>query len=354
MSDSHSTVRVAIVGLGMGANHIPEFRKHPRAQIVALCDNDAAKVDWMKSQHGIERGFTSIDELIDWGGFDLASLALPNDLHEPVTVRFLQEGYHVLAEKPLALNVEGARRIVETARKSGRQVAVHYNQRMAPEHQVIQRAVDAGDLGEIYHVRTGWLRKKGIPIGAAGWFVKQDRAGGGPLIDIGVHMLDAALSACGFPKVLAVTGQTHARFAETDFPGGGMDVEDFATAYIRCENGLTISLEVSWASFAEHYQEAFLHLYGTEAGAHRRTFYDENWNADTTLKFSRRLHGATTTETVDVLPPDTKSVQEDLVDAILQDREPRCTVEQGLAAMEILAAIYESSRTGREVRLDGA
>jgi predicted dehydrogenase len=165
-------------------------------------------------------------------------------------------------------------------------------------------------------------------------------------------MLDSALSCCGFPKVLSVTGQTHQFFAGTDLPGG-MDVEDFATAYIRCEGGLTIVLEVSWAGFHEHFQEAFMHVYGTGAGAHRRTFFDEHWNATTRLVFSRRCHGGTSTEQVDVMPGGLVSVQEDLVQAIIDDREPVCTLEQGLVVMEILDAIYESARTGKEVTLRG-
>lgn len=353
MSEQIQPVRVAIVGLGMGWHHISQFRKHPNALVAAVCDLDHEKCEHAKREFGIEHAFSSIDDLLRWGEFDLASLALPNDLHEPVTLRFLEAHKHVLAEKPLAMNAEQGQRIVDAARSSGKKIAIHYNQRMSPEHQLIRRAFEAGDFGRIHYLRAGWMRKKGIPVGAAGWFTKKERSGGGPLIDIGVHMLDSALYVAGFPKVVSVSGQTHQFFADRDLPEKGMDVEDFAVAFIRCEGGLTITLEVSWAGYHEHSQEAYLHLYGTESGAHRRTYFDEKWNADTTLTFSRRLHGATTTEHVDVMPQDLKSVQEDLVQAIIDDREPICTVEQGLVVMRILDAIYESSKTGREVVLAG-
>ncbi len=353
MTDTNQPIRIAIVGLGMGWHHIPLFRRHERAEVVAICDLDHHRSERAKREFSIEHAFPSIDDLLRWGEFDLAALALPNDLHEPVTIRFLEARKHILAEKPLALNAAQGQRILEAAQKSGMKVAIHYNQRMSPEHQLIHRAAQAGDFGRIHHIRTGWMRKKGIPVGAAGWFTRKDRAGGGPLIDLGVHMLDSALFIAGFPKVLTVTGQTHQLFAERDLPGSGMDVEDVAIAFLRCENGLTMTLEVSWAGYHDHYQEAFMHIYGSDAGAHRRTFFDEHWNADTTLTFSRRLHGATTTETVDVMPQNLPCVQEDLVQAILDDREPLCTLEQGLAVMHILDAIYESSTSGREVLLEG-
>jgi len=346
---SSSTIRAAIVGLGMGWHHIAPYRRHPRCEVVAVCDVDGVKVDKATREFGVERGYTSIDDLLDAGGFDVVSLALPNDLHESVTIRFLRAGYHVLAEKPLAMNAKEGRRIVVAARKSGRKIALHMNQRMTPEHQLIRRAFDAGDLGAVAHIRAGWMRMRGIPTWGAGWFYRRERSGGGPLIDLGVHMLDSALWCCGFPKVLTVSGQTHNVFGRRDVPDGSMDVEDFAVAFLRLEGGATIVLEASWASFHDEREEAYLHVYGTAAGAHRSTVFAPGWIPTTKFHFSRRTHGALTKEAVVEMPADFPTVQEDLVQAILDDREPTCTVEQGLAVMEVLDAIAKSASSGRDV-----
>lgn len=351
MTDAKSErVRTAIVGLGMGWHHIEPFRRHPQCDVVAVCDADAGKAKRACEHFSVARAFESIDDLLDWNAFDLVSIVLPNDLHLPVTVRFLEAGKHVLAEKPLARTAAEGRKIVEAARKAGTKCALHMNQRMGREHQLIRRAAVAGDLGDLHYIRTGWMRHRGVPAwGAGGWFTKKARSGGGPLIDLGVHMIDSALWIAGFPRVLTIAGQTIYK--------EGIEVETFASARLRCEGDLTISVEVSWDAPHESPNEAFMHVYGSRAGAHRRTRFDINWVPTTEFHFSRETLGALTREEVVEWPSlpgagASATVQEDLVQAILDDREPRCTLEQGLMVMEILDAIYESARGEREVGLE--
>jgi predicted dehydrogenase len=345
MSESRQ-LRVGIVGLGVGRGHINAYNGHPSAEVVALCDANAELLARRAEEHGIERTFTDAEAFFRSGEVDVVSIATPNATHEPLTVAALEAGLHVLCEKPLAMNAEQAGRMLETARRCGGKLAVHYNHRMAANVQAMGRYREAGELGEVYFVRTVWHRRRGIPAKAS--FLRFDSAGGGCLIDLGVHIIDIALYLAGFPRVLAVSGQTWKRFDEKLVPHLEMEVDDFATAMIRCEGGAVISVEVSWASHHEHPEQMITAVYGTEAGLTRRV----NHYTDTTVTKHATEHGNLVDTELKSMPGDVKTVQQDLIDAILEDREPACSGEHGLTLMRVLDALYQSSRENREIRLD--
>lgn len=339
-------LRVGIVGLGVGCGHIEPYNAHPRAEVVALCDANADLLAARSADHRIERTFTEAQALFDSGEVDAVSIATPNAVHESLTVAALRSGLHVLCEKPMALNAEQAARMLQAARENNRKLAIHYNHRMAANVQAMGRYVEAGELGEVYFVRTVWHRRRGIPAKAS--FLRFDSAGGGCLIDLGVHIIDIALYLAGFPRVLSVSGQTWKKFDQKLVPHLGMEVDDFATAMVRCEGGKTLNVEVSWASHHEHPEQMITAVYGTEGGLTRRI----NHYTDATLTRHAVEHGNLVDVELKSMPDDVKTVQQDLIDAILEDREPACSGEHGLTLMRILDALYESSRTGQEVRLD--
>lgn len=212
-------------------------------------------------------------------------------------------------------------------------------------HQYAQ----AGDLGDIHFVRTLWHRRRGIPgIAKGGWFFQHEKSGGGCLIDLGVHILDYALYVMGRPRVVAVSGDVRRQFGQDDSPGMNMDVEDFAVAQIRVDNGAVISLEVSWACHHEIPEQMGLSVYGSKAGL----FMNKNWPDDTTVALSRREHDSLLSGKLEKPRGHCPTVAEDLIDAILEDREPGCRGEDGLTASRVLDAIYRSCQTGQEIRLD--
>lgn len=344
---SQRQLRVGIVGLGMGRGHINPYNAHPRAEVVALCDANADLLTERAAEHGIDRTFTDAAALFESGEVDVVTVATPNAVHEPLTVMALEAGLHVLCEKPMALNAAQAERMLQAARANNRKLAVHYNHRMAANVQAMGRYVEAGELGEVYFVRTVWHRRRGIPAKAS--FLRFDSAGGGCLIDLGVHIIDIALYLAGFPKVVSVSGQTWTKFDQKLVPHLAMEVDDFATAMIRCEGGLTINVEVSWASHHEHPEQMITAVYGTEGGLTRRV----NHYTDTTITRHAVEHGNLVDVELKSMPGNVKTVQADLIDAVLEDREPACSGEHGLTLMRILDGLYESSRTGCEVRLDG-
>ncbi|UUZ86898.1 Gfo/Idh/MocA family oxidoreductase [Paenibacillus sp. P26] len=212
-----------------------------------------------------------------------------------------------------------------------------------------------GELGRIYNVKTGWMRRKGIP-GWGTWFTQMHKSGGGPLIDIGVHMIDLSLHLMGGPKPVSVYGTTYAEFGpkkrgigtwgKPDW-NGLFDVEDLATALIKMDNGSTLSLDVSWAANTDfNDNQPYVYLMGSEGGASLRGG-------------KGRFHKEVFDRTADVelvIPPGDEGSRRRMslhfIECIKEGKEPITSAMTGLTNSLILEAIYESSRTGQAVTLD--
>src|SRR6185295_5085503 len=190
---------------------------------------------------------------------------LPNALHAPVSVAALHAGKHVLVEKPLARTPAEASAMIDAARKSGRILMVSFDKRYRGDVQWIKRYIDSGAIGKIYYAKAHWMRRSGIPrLGS--WFVSKEQAGGGPLIDLGVHVLDIAMYLMGEPRARAISANTYGEFGRCGLKGWpgreqfsnehmAYEVEDLGTAFIRVEGDgsltdtrATLLLEASWAT----------------------------------------------------------------------------------------------------------
>ncbi len=208
----------------------------------------------------------------------------------------------------------------------------------------------------MYAARCGWIRRRGIP-GKGGWFTTKNQSGGGPLIDLGVHMIDLTLWLMGNPAPVAVSGCTYEKFAHSTVSDsvhcafgnaredGVFDVEDLAMGFIRLENGACMQIEFSWASNIEK-EQRFIELRGSEAGA--------AWSSlDDTLKIFGEAYG----KTIDFLPRvknDHQGHAENIrhfTDVILGKAEPVFVPGEGVHMMKILEGMYRSAKTGREVLL---
>jgi predicted dehydrogenase len=206
-------------------------------------------------------------------------------------------------------------------------------------------------VGEIYFGRTVWHRRRGLP-GFGGWFGNRDLAGGGPLIDLGVHRLDLALWLMGYPAPVAVTGSTYdpiarrlAREQRKEF-----SVEDLGCGLIKFANGATLILEASWALNINENEQMVTALYGTKGGLVQR-------NVTGGYQFVAELYteeeGNLFTKVLDRRMVQAPQSYHEFVNSILEKREPLATGEQGLKVMKILEGIYRSAATGREVRYKG-
>jgi predicted dehydrogenase len=350
-------VRIGIIGSGGIAQnaHIPGYQQIPDlCEVVAIADIDAEKGAEASRKFNVPRVVEDYRELLAMDDIDAVSICTPNYVHFQPTIDAFAAGKHVLCEKPVAMNAAEARQMVAAAKASGKKFQVGYNLRFAPSSRIAKQYADAGELGEVYWARVQALRRRGIP----GWgvFIDKAKQGGGPLIDIGVHILDLTLWLMGHPKPISASGATYAKFGRRgDVVGflGQWDyknftVEDFASALIRFDNGATISLESSFV--ANITDDVFTTtLCGTEGGAELTPFAEK-----APFKLVKEKH-----RTLQTIAPEWPgsavnshyAEMKHFVESILNDTEPLVTGEQALMVAEIMDAVYASSEAGREVQI---
>ena len=349
-------IRIGIIGAGnIGNVHAREFSKlGDECVITAIADAYLPLAEERAKQYGIASVAGSPEELIQRSDVDVVIIGVPNQFHAPLAVQALAAGKHVLLEKPMGINGEAARQIMKASQASDRIVMIGHQMRWESVPMQIKEQIDRGELGKIYTAKTGWFRRKGIP-GWGTWFTQMNQSGGGPLIDIGVHMLDLALYLMGNPKPVSVYGATYAEFGPNRKGigtwgkpnwNGTYDVEDLATALIKMEDGSTLSLEVSWAVHMDTDNTPFIHLMGSEGGASYRGAEGKLL----TEKFDRPIE--TVLRKADNDEGERARLSRHFLECIREGKQPITSALTGLTNNLVLDAIYESSRTGSEVKLD--
>jgi len=350
------TIGVGIIGAGGIARgvHIPGYQKLENVKVVAVADPVEASRD-AAIELGVETAFADFREMLERDDIQVISVTTPNFMHAEATIAALEAGKHVLCEKPLAMNTQEGEAMVEAARRTGNKLMCGFHYRFTPEVQCLKKFAAAGSFGDMYYTRVQALRRRGIP----GWglFINKEKNGGGPLIDIGVHMLDSAMHVLGYPKVVAVSGQTYQKFGKRgDVVGlfGQWDyknftVEDLASAYVRFEDGATLVLESSFVAEMEESEKMGFQIFGDQGGAE----YNSNSGS---LKMFREEHMTLLDLTPKFLP---KGVQAhhaqiaNFVESVRNDTPVFTPGEEALSITRIIEAIYQSSEAGREIRLDG-
>jgi predicted dehydrogenase len=271
-------LRAGVIGLGWaGQQHMQAYYDAADVELVALAGMEADKLAELSEKFGVERGYADYESMIKSGELDVISVATPTALHAPITVAALNAGIHVLSEKPMAETGAAAESMVKAAKDNDRVLDVSFNHRQRGQVTALKEIVDRGRLGKIYYAKAGWLRRQGIP-GLGTWFTRASLAGGGAMMDIGVHMLDMALHLLGDPQVTSATAATYAEFGPRGRGGSAygpranvdttveFEVEDLSTAFLRLDGGGTLLLESSWAQWIP-YDQCYVALYGSEGGA---------------------------------------------------------------------------------------
>jgi predicted dehydrogenase len=348
-------LRVGVIGLGVGKSHIEGYRASGGAEVVAVADPDAGRLAQGGDAYSIAARFPSGEALIDAKLCDIISVCTPNKFHAELAVRALESGAHVLCEKPLAMNAAEGRTMVAAARAAGQRLMVNFSYRFTPQAQALKARVDAGDLGDAYYARTSWLRRRGLP-GFGGWFGDKRLAGGGPLIDLGVHRLDLALWLMGYPEPDWVMGATYDPIA-ADLAkrlGKTFTVEDLASGFVRFKNGATLSIEAAWAANIKENELMETRVLGAKGGlVHRNIGEDYRFEAEFYAERDGDLWDSAyhepTAWAAGAKPK--SSAMDHFVRAIRSNTPHDATGEQGVVVMELLDAVYASAASGRPVRV---
>lgn len=350
-------IKMGIIGIGgiFNGAHLPFYLKDKRVEVVALCDIIPERAKAVKEKHFKNaRIYTDYTELLKDESIVAVDICTPNYWHSRIAVDAFHAGKHVFCEKPDAVSVEEAEKMKKASEEAGKTLMVMRNNRYLDISRYIKQYTENGNMGDIYCGRCGWVRRRGIP-GKGGWFTTKELSGGGPLIDLGPHMLDLAIWIMGNPRPVSVSGNTFTKFADSTtsdsrnssfgdkVEDGTFDVEDLAIGLIRFDNGAVLQLEFSWASNVER-ERGFVELRGTKAGfswdfEKLKIYFEQNGKQKNKRIQRKSLSGG-----------HDKNLAH-FIDVIEGKARPCYQPWQGVDLIKILSAIYESAESGKEVLL---
>ena len=352
--------RVGIIGTGGIAHcHMAGYKACPDVEVVALCDLDVRKAKDFGIEQGVPdaRVYEKYEDMLANEKLDAVSVCTWNAAHKAPTIAALNAGVNVICEKPMAMNRFEAQEMCDAAKKSGKLLQIGFVRRFGNDADILKTFIDAGSMGDIYYAKATYLRRNGCP---GRWFGDKTYSGGGPLIDLGVHVMDLVRYLCRNPKPVSAYGFTYDNLGFNRAAGGQTwmasnscavkefkyNVEDFVGAIVKFDNGLTLSVEASFNLNIKH-DVGNIELFGTKSGA----------RIDPQIEFFTDMNGML----VDLKPSGDSSLSfnglfENEIRhfvACAQGREEcRAPAEDGVTLMKMIDAIYESASTGKLVNID--
>ena len=350
---SGKKLRVALIGTGgISDLHLSTLKKYPDVEVVAAVDNRQERLEWAKSKYGITELFTNWKEMLKKIKPDAVDVCTPNGVHAPATIDALNAGAHVMTEKPMAMTPKECQKMIDAAAKNKKKLAVGFQYRFHPSTRFLKEAQEEGEFGKIMFVKCEALRRRGIPNW--GVFGQKHLQGGGPMIDIGVHVIEMAHYVMGSPKPVAASGNTwtymgnKASKVASQWPNWDYKtytVEDLAIGQIRFDNGAILQIE---ASFVAHIEKDIWNftLMGEKGGC--------NW--DPPQVFTDRAGHMTNYSPMYTGNGDFPSLFDyklrNWVDGVLYNKPLEAPGEAGLAVQKILDGVYRSAEAGKEVKID--
>lgn len=349
-------LKVGVIGLGsISRQHVKAYYQHQEVELVAFCDANEERLKQLGREYGVTQLYRNYCDLLDNEFIDAVSICTWNNMHASMSIAALEANKHVLVEKPLSMTVAEAYDVQKAVEKSRKVLQVGYVRRFGDNSLLLKKFMDHGDLGEIYYAKASLLRRLGNP---GGWFSDREISGGGPLIDLGVHMIDICWYLMGRPNPVSVSGNTYSKlgnrshiehlsfYKAADYNQNLNDVEDLTNALIRFDNGSSLFVDVSFTLHALK-NELSIKLYGDKGGA----------ELEPVLSLASEKYG-----TILNISPQTdhptfhferafvKEINH-FVAACLHGEENIAPVSDGVQIMKMLNAVYESAETGKEVYL---
>lgn len=347
-------VKVGIIGAGnISSFHIAGYKALENVELYAVCDINEQRAVNCAEAHGFQHVFTDYNEMLKLADLDAVSVCTWNSVHAPASIAALKAGKHVLCEKPMAMNAAEAREMEQAAADAGKLLMIGFVRRFGNDARVLKDFIDSGMMGDIYFGKASYLRRAGSP---GGWFSNKALSGGGPLIDLGVHVIDLVRFMMEKPKAVSVSGVTFSKLGQRGHlktpkgyiaadTGNIFDVEDFATALVRFDNGAVLSVETSFSLNIKN-DSGTIELFGTKSGAKLDPgveFYTEQSDylvniipvGDTGLSFNGLFENEIA----------------HFIDCVANGTSCISPAEDGVELMKIIDAIYASAASGRDVLL---
>lgn len=349
-------VKVAVIGCGTIANnaHIPSYLANEEAEIKYFCDIDLAKAEKAVTDYGCGQAVADYQDVLKDPEVQAVSICTPNHVHASIAMDALRAGKHVLCEKPAARTYAEALEMQKVQHETGKILNIGVVNRFNNGVNVIKEMIEAGELGEVYHVYVSFRAHRSIP-GLGGAFTTKAFAGGGALIDWGVHFLDIVMYCTGDPSLKTVSGQAYCKLGKEmkDYTylnmwagppnyDGTYDVDDFVTAMIRTE-GPTISLNGAWAQNIG-LEEMYIDFLGDKGGIRLK------YGSDFTL-YSAKNGALLETVPKFTMGDHFKNEINSFIRAVQTGERQPSHIDTVIVTAQMIQAIYDSSEQRKEITL---
>jgi predicted dehydrogenase len=325
----------------------------PQAEIKYFCDIIPERAKAMADLYGRGTVVADYREILGDPELEAVSVCTPNHMHMRVSVDFLRAGKHVLCEKPAARTYGEALEMQRAQNETGKTLNIGVVNRFNTAVNRIKSLIENGELGEVYHVYGSFRAQRSIP-GLGGDFTSLAVAGGGVLIDWGVHFLDLIMYCCGDPMPKTVSGQAYSKLGVNlgDYTFTSMwagppkldgiyDVEDFITGMIRTEGGPTITINGAWAQNIG-INEMYVDFLGDRAGVRL------NYGGDYTVYTAKDGALLEINQKYQVDDMFLKEM-EAFLDCVITGKKLPSHIDTVIKTSLIMQALYDSSKIGKEI-----
>jgi predicted dehydrogenase len=343
-------IKLIIVGSGqvVSTTHLPNLISlKDDAQVVAIADIQPERARELAAQYSILAVSSSVRELVAQTRPDAALVAVPNRFHAQTTIDLLKAGINVFCEKPPATNGIDALKMETAALENGKLLTYGFHLRYSSDVALIHQLIQSAEFGKIYHLGIQWHRRRGIP----GWGSFTDKAvqGGGPLIDLGSHLLDLGLYFIDHAKAQVVLasksdliGRRGGHGFMGDWDGARFNIEDSLFALIRFENDVSIAISTSFAINIEEKNLRQVRIFGDKLGAEvfPLKLFGESYGRQFTTGF---------------IPEDEEELHlknlRNFLRAVDGREQLLVTAQHGTQLQTLIDAVYRSAETGSAVVL---
>jgi predicted dehydrogenase len=345
---STKKLRVGFIGSGgIAQSQMKHLKTYADVELVAISDLSEAALAKTKEAHGVQKTYTDWKEMLKKESLDAVSVCTPNGSHAENSIAALQAGCHVLVEKPLAMNAVEGQAMLDAAKAAGKHLIIAFQQRFQPKVQFFHRLSQDGVFGKVLFMKCQAIRRRGIPNW--GVFGRKELQGGGPLIDIGVHVMEMAHYVMGSPKPIAASGNIYRYLGDKpsdvvcNWPNWDYKtytVEDLAVGQIRFENGAVMQVE---ASFAAHAKDAW-----------NFSFMGEKGGGELDPLAVRTDRNGYMVDMTPAFVPNQDCFERKLryfVDTALYNKPTEAPAEAGLMVQKMIDGIYLAAEKGKEVTI---
>lgn len=350
----------AVVGLGIGQSHVDAVINNPKADLVAVCDLIQSRMDTATNGHPEVKQYLDFDEMIKNPDIDIVSICLPSAMHADFACRAMRAGKNVLIEKPVDITPDAAAIIEEVRKETGMKAGVVHQNRNNSCMHMLKNAVASGRLGKVFlgTFDVKWYRTQSY---YEGWHGTWDMDGGGSLINQAVHTVDIMQWLMGDVESVTSVMNIVAHDIETEdmtatlikfksgasgtlvtttcaYPGISTGIEVYGT-----DGSVELDSDVVKLWKMKKFDEDFAEKYGLDA-------FDEDDEENEVLEkygsnpaYQKAFPGTAVGH---------QSVVNDMIDAVLEDRDPAIMPLEAIKSVRIVNAIYESARTGKTVYIN--